>query len=132
MEGRMRVIDGEEVAARLTYEVAIPIVREAMIAFSKGVTRQHLRSILPVKQGAFGIMPGAMAEDGVFGAKLISVYPGNFAKGRPSHQGVVVLFDPASGEPACIVDAREVTAIRTAAASAVATDALARADAAVM
>ncbi len=128
----MRVIEREEVAGRLTYEVAIPIVREAMIAFSKGVTRQHLRSILPVQQGAFGIMPGAMAEDGVFGAKLISVYPGNFAKGRPSHQGVVVLFDPASGEPACIVDAREVTAIRTAAASAVATDALARTDAAVM
>jgi ornithine cyclodeaminase len=122
----MRVIGREEVAERLTYEVAIPIVRDAMIAFSKGVTRQHLRSILPVGQGAFGIMPGAMAEDGVFGAKLISVYPGNFDKDLPSHQGVVVLFEPKSGEPVCVVHAGEVTAIRTAAASAVATDALAR------
>src|SRR6185312_15024996 len=122
----MRVIDGPEVAERLTYEVCIPVVRAAMIAFSTGVTRQHLRSILPVDQGALGIMPGAMGDGATFGAKLISVYPGNFAKGRPSHQGVVVLFDPETGAPACVVDAREITAIRTAAASAVATDALAR------
>jgi ornithine cyclodeaminase len=127
----MRVIDRQQVAQRLTYEVCIPIVREAMIAFSTGVTRQHLRSIIPLAGGrAFGIMPGAMAEAGApFGAKLISVYPENFAKGRQSHQGVVVLFEPESGEPVCVVHAGEITAIRTAAASAVATDALARPDA---
>lgn len=125
----IRIIDGPEVAARLTYEVAIPVVREAMIAFSTGVTRQHLRSILPIEHGALGIMPGAMGDGATFGAKLISVYPGNFAKGRPSHQGVVVLFDPPTGALACVVDAREITAIRTAAASAVATDALARREA---
>lgn len=123
----MRFIDRGEVAERLTYEVAIPIVREAMIAFSKGVTRQHLRSIIPLAHGrAFGIMPGAMGEAAPFGAKLISVFPENFAKGRQSHQGLVVLFEPETGAPVCVVHAGEVTAIRTAAASAVATDALAR------
>lgn len=126
----MRVIDRPEVAERLTYEVCIPIVREAMIAFSKGVTRQHLRSIIPLANGrAFGIMPGAMGEEAPFGAKLISVYPENFAKGRQSHQGLVILFEPTTGEPVCVVHAGEITAIRTAAASAVATDALARRDA---
>jgi ornithine cyclodeaminase len=74
-------------------------------------------------------MPGAMGETAAFGAKLISVYPENASKGRQSHQGLVVLFEPGTGEPACIVHAGEITAIRTAAASAVATDALARADA---
>lgn len=126
----MRIIDREEVAQRLTYELAIPIVREAMIAFSTGQTRQLLRSIIPLAEGRmFGLMPGAMGADAPFGAKVISVYPENFAKGRQSHQGLIVLFDPETGAPACVVHAGEVTAIRTAAASAAATDALARPEA---
>src|ERR1700733_10790906 len=103
----MRFIDREEVARRLTYEVCIPIVREAMIALS----------------------PGAMGASAPFGAKLISVFQENFAKGKQSHQGLVILFDPETGAPVCVVDAGEITAIRTAAASAVATGALARPDA---
>jgi ornithine cyclodeaminase/alanine dehydrogenase-like protein (mu-crystallin family) len=125
----MRFIDREEVARRLTYEVCIPIVREAMIAFSRGNTKQLLRSSIPLSDGrVFGVMPGAMGGNGPFGAKLISVFQDNFAKGKPSHQGLVILFDPATGAPVCVVDAGEVTAIRTAAASAVATQALARKD----
>lgn len=126
----MRFIDREEVARRLTYEVCIPIVRQAMIAFSKGETKQLLRSIIPLSEGRlFGIMPGAMGAHGVFGAKLISVFHGNFQRGIQSHQGLVILFDAESGAPVCAAHAGEITAIRTAAASAVATDALARKDA---
>ena len=126
----MRVIEQEEIARRLTYEACIPLVREAMISFSSGQTRQLLRSIIPLARGhLFGVMPGALGEDAAFGAKLISVYPENFSKGRQSHQGLVVLFEPATGEPACILHAGEITAIRTAAASAAATAALARPEA---
>jgi ornithine cyclodeaminase/alanine dehydrogenase-like protein (mu-crystallin family) len=125
----MRFIDRDEVARRLTYEKCIPIVRDAMIAFSRGETKQLLRSIIPLADGRlFGIMPGAMGERAAFGAKLISVFPDNFARGIQSHQGLVILFDPESGAPVCAAHAGEVTAIRTAAASAVATDALARKD----
>lgn len=123
----MRFIDADEVRARLTYEVAIPLVREAMIAVSAGRTRQLLRSILPLGgEDLFGVMPGSLGEGRPFGAKLISVFPGAFAAGGPSHQGVIVMFDPETGAPTAVIDATEVTAIRTAAASAVATDALAR------
>ena len=126
----MRFIDSEEVARRLTYDACIPIVRKAMIALSKGQTKQLLRSILPLSDGRlFGIMPGAMGDHAPFGAKLISVFHENFARGIQSHQGLVLLFDPESGAPVCVVHAGEVTAIRTAAASAVATEALARKDA---
>jgi len=126
----MRFIDRDEVARRLTWEMCIPIVREAMIAFSRGETKQLLRSIVPLSDGRlFGIMPGAMGAHAPFGAKLISVFHDNFARGIQSHQGLVILFDPESGAPVCVVDAGEITAIRTAAASAVATDALARKDA---
>ena len=126
----MRFIDRDEVARRLTYEVCIPIVREAMIALSKGETIQLLRSIISLSPGRlYGTMTGAMGAEGAFGSKLISVFSENFAKGVQSHQGIVVLFDPESGAPVCVLHAGEVTAIRTAAASAVATDALARAEA---
>ncbi len=126
----MRFIDRDEVERRLTYEVCIPIVREAMIAFSRGETRQLLRSLIPLAGGrVFGIMPGAMGASAAYGAKLISVYPDNFERGQPSHQGLVVLFEPESGAPVCVADATAITAIRTAAASAVATQALARTDA---
>jgi ornithine cyclodeaminase/alanine dehydrogenase-like protein (mu-crystallin family) len=126
----MRFIDREEVARRLTYEVCIPLVRDAMIAFSSGETKQLLRSIIPLAGGhLFGIMPGALGATKPFGAKLISIFPENAAQGRQSHQGVIVLFEPDTGMPVSIVHAGEVTAIRTAAASAVATDALARKDA---
>lgn len=126
----MRFIDREEVARRLTYEKCIPIVREAMIAFSRGETKQLLRSLIPLSEGRFfGIMPGAMGAHAPFGAKLISVFHGNFARGVQSHQGLVIVFDPESGAPVCAVHAGELTAIRTAAASAVATDVLARHDA---
>jgi len=77
----------------------------------------------------FGVMPGAMGDKDVFGAKVLSVFPKNFEVGRPSHQGVVLLFDPVTGELSCVAEARTITGIRTAAASAVATDALARPEA---
>jgi ornithine cyclodeaminase len=101
-----------------------------MITFSKGVTKQTLRSVISLSDGRlFGVMPGALGAHAMFGAKLISVFHENFARGVPSHQGLIVLFDPETGAPVCIIDAGEVTAIRTAAASAVATDVLARKDA---
>jgi ornithine cyclodeaminase len=126
----MRFIDREEVSRRLTYDICIPLVRDAMIAFSAGETKQLLRSIIPLAGGhLFGIMPGALGANAPFGAKLLSIFQENAAQGRQSHQGLIVLFEPVAGTPVCIVHAGEVTAIRTAAASAVATDALAISDA---
>ena len=123
-------VSAEEVARCLPYEECIPLMREAMIALSQGRTRQLLRTILDLPEGrAFGSMLGAMDEDGTFGAKLVSVYPDNFEKGGHSHQGIVLLFDGETGAPSAVLEAGEITAIRTAAASAAATDVLARADA---
>lgn len=125
----IQFIDAGEVARRLTYEVAVPLIRDAMIALSQGRTRQLLRGIIDLdEENAFGVMPGAM-DRGPFGAKLVSVFPGNAARGGMSHQGLIVMFDPETGAPVAVVDAGEVTAIRTAAASAAASEALALAEA---
>jgi ornithine cyclodeaminase len=96
-----------------------------MIAFSQGRTRQTLRSIIDLDDySAFSSM-----LSGAFGAKLVSVFPKTVARGRMPHQGVVAIFYPQTGALEGLADGRELTAIRTAAASAAATDALARADA---
>jgi ornithine cyclodeaminase len=124
-----RLVSAGEVARILTYEACIPLMRDAMIALSQGHTRQLLRGIVDLAGGnMFGVMPGAMIG-GAFGAKLISIFPGNVAAGGLSHQGVVALFDGETGAPRAFVDAGVLTGIRTAAASAAATDALARPDA---
>lgn len=124
----LRFVDAAQVRRLLPPARCIAVVREAMIALSQGRAQQPLRSILDLTDGdALGLMPGALGEDS-FGAKLISVFPRNFERGLPSHQGVVVLFDRDSGAPQAVVDAHAITALRTAAASAVTTDALARQD----
>lgn len=124
----IRFIDAGEVARRLPHNVCIGLMRPAMIALAEGRSQQLLRGILDLGEGdLFGVMPGALDGAG-FGAKIISIFPAAAAHGS-SHQGVIILFDRTSGAPVCVIDASEVTAIRTAAASAAATDALARPDA---
>ncbi len=121
-------IDAAEVRARLSHADCIPLMKTAMIALAEGRSQQLLRGIIDLGEGdLFGVMPGALDGAG-FGAKIISVFPAAAAKGG-SHQGVIILFDRASGAPVCVIDAGEVTAIRTAAATAAATDALGRAEA---
>jgi len=80
----------------------------------------------------FGTMPGELAALSTFGAKLVSVFGDPHRPGRSRHQGVVVAYDGVTGAVSCIADAEPVTQIRTACATAAATDALARADAEVL
>jgi ornithine cyclodeaminase len=101
-----------------------------MAALSVDDRPQPLRSINPVgDKGLFALMPGWISGAPGFGAKVISVYPDPGRPGRSGHQGVVVLFNEDTGAVECVADAHEVTRVRTACASAVATDALARNDA---
>jgi len=132
-EAPLVVNDREQVRTHLTFERCIPLMRECMMALSRGDTAQVLRSIVDLRDGAaFGVMAGSLGRERAFGSKLVSVFPRNRDIGRQSHQGIVALFDPASGSPRCIIHAGEVTAIRTAAASAAATDVLARSDSSVL
>ena len=74
-------------------------------------------------------MPGSSTELAAFGAKVINLIPDNPTRGLPAIQGFIALFDHASGTPVAIIDGAEVTGIRTAAASGLATRLLARPDA---
>ncbi|MGO9829525.1 MAG: ornithine cyclodeaminase family protein [Myxococcaceae bacterium] len=115
----------------LPMDACVRLIRGALATFSRGGAVQPLRSLLrlPDGSGVLGLMPGYLSEPVSFGVKVVSVMPGNLGTPYDSHQGVVMLFGASHGEPLAILDASAITAIRTGAASAVATDALARADA---
>jgi ornithine cyclodeaminase len=122
-----------EVRASLDYDGCIAAVRAAMADFTANGQPQPLRSIVEVGPDRhFGLMPGMLTAPHGFGAKVLSVYGDPAHPGRSAHRGVVVLFDRETGRVACIADAGGVTEIRTGAASAVATEALARPDAKVL
>src|SRR5689334_19390785 len=116
----LRIIGAKDVRNLLTMDRAIELMREAMALVGRGETIQPLRSALwlPDKSGLLGLMPGYVAKPARFGVKVLTVMPSNFAKGLPSHQGMVMLFNTKHGAPEAIIDAREITAIRTAAATA--------------
>ena len=121
----MIIASAEDTRRCLPMAKAIELVAEAMIAVSDGKANLPLRTAMDIDGvNKLGIMPGVL--EGVYGVKLISLFPGNPAKGLSSHIGAMVLFDPETGAPSAMVDADALTAIRTAAASAVATGALAR------
>jgi ornithine cyclodeaminase len=127
------LFDAAQVEALLDYRGCIDAVRKAMTALSSGERAQPLRQIWSVGDGEmWGIMPGDLAALSSFGAKLVSVFHEPGSTSRTRHQGVVVAFDGKTGAVSCIADAEPITRIRTGCASAVATDALARADSEVL
>ena len=128
----MLLVDQETVVRLLPMDECIRVVAEAFESLGRGEAVQPLRSVmwLPDRSGALGMMPGYLGDPAVLGMKVIAVFPGNEGSELDSHQGMVVLFDPDDGQPLALIDATEITAVRTAAASGVATDVLARHDAA--
>jgi alanine dehydrogenase len=126
-------LNREDVESLLPMTECIEVVEEALRDLSRGDAVQPLRSAawMPDRNGLLVVMPGMLGlkEKGVAGAKVLTVVPDNFTRGEDSHQGLVLLFDQMHGKPLALLDAAAVTAIRTAAASAVATRALARQDA---
>lgn len=128
----LQIIDQPLVRQLLTMPVCIELMEQAMRATASGQTLQPPRWIIDLPgdhRNCFGLMPGAMENPAGFGAKITAVFPENGAKGLQSHRGIIALFDSESGAPVAIVHGGEVTAIRTAAASALATRLLARPDA---
>lgn len=125
------ILSAQDVRELLPMEACIQVMQRTLVALAAGQAVQPLRSVLraPANNGALGVMPGWLPELGVMGLKDVSVFSGNRAMGLESHIGVVLLHDTTHGQLLAIADASEITAIRTAAVSGVATQALARADA---
>lgn len=114
----------------LDMQRCIGLMKEALIALSNGNAKQIVRPVLPLYgKNVLGMMPAYLASKKIAGVKILAVFPENYQKGIPSHQGQMLVFETETGSPKALVDAESLTGIRTAAASAVVTEALARTDA---
>jgi ornithine cyclodeaminase len=127
----VRLLTGADVTRLLPMDACIAAMEEVLAALARGEAVQPLRTMLrlPEGRGVFAAMPAQVSRPDAFGLKVITVFPGNEGTPYDSHQGAVLLFEPVHGTLVAIMDASAVTAIRTAAVSAVATRLLARVDA---
>ncbi|MBQ6622373.1 MAG: ornithine cyclodeaminase family protein [Mogibacterium sp.] len=126
----MRIVEYDEVVARLDMETCIGLMKEAFMALESGKASQSVRTLTFLPQGEiFGFMPAYLGKEDCFGAKIVTQFPQNFGTGYPSHSGYVMVFESEHGTCLGMADANAITQIRTGCVSAAATDVLARADA---
>jgi len=123
-----------DVRALLPMRDLIESMEKTLAAFSNGQVRQPVRSVIEVgpDRAFFGSMPACLEADPAIGAKLVTVFETNRRRGLPTHQAVIVLLDPQTGELLAVMDGRYITEARTAAVSAVAVRTLAPGDAKVL
>jgi ornithine cyclodeaminase len=125
------IVNHAEVAQLLPMRECIAVMEQTLTALARGDAVLPLRSVLrlPGEGNVLGVMPAYLTNPAAAGIKVITVFPGNQFAGYESHQGAVLLFEMQNGRLLSITDASAITAIRTAAVSAVATKLLARPDA---
>jgi alanine dehydrogenase len=132
-----RVLSEADIRAVLPIADLVGAIESALAAFSCGQVVQPVRAVVEMSDAAFfGAMPGFIPGDSqtpaVLGAKLVAVIAANRRLGLPTHRASILLLDPETGALAAVMDGRLITAMRTAAASAVSVRHMARADAAVL
>jgi ornithine cyclodeaminase/alanine dehydrogenase-like protein (mu-crystallin family) len=130
----MLVLSRSDVEAALDPDQLVDAVASAMADLSRGNGSVPNRTAADVAEvgGALIAMPAYLAGAGALAAKLVAMFPGNAALGLPTHKAIVAVFDPATGSPEAVMDGEVVTALRTAACSALSARLLAREDAAVL
>lgn len=129
---KILILDSAQIRELLSMRDCIELMTDALAALARDEVFQPLRTIIrpPQARGLLGLMSAyRTGEQGAFGLKAITVFPENPAQGKDAHQGAVTLFSRETGELLALMNASEITAIRTAAVSAVATRLLAREDA---
>lgn len=130
----MLFLSRSEVESLLDLDLLVESLASAMVALSAGAVSMPARGLVKVQEngGLLGTMPVYMKSPPTLTTKLVTVYPGNASAGLPTHQGVVLVFDPKNGMPLALMDGASITAIRTAAGSALATRLLSRPEAQVL
>lgn len=128
----LRILSEAEVRAALPMEEAIVAAREAFGQLAGGEARIPRRIHLSSPGGTSLFMPGRLDGTGALGMKVVSVFEANRARGLPVIHGAVLILDPETGAPEALLEGGALTALRTGAASALATDLLARPDAEVL
>lgn len=125
MSAGVRLVSSADVESALTPEEAILAQRDAFAQLARGQARVLPRAVLATAGGTTLFMPGYLEGSATLGLKAVSVIPGNAARGRPTVPATVLLLDGETGAPRAVLEATLLTAVRTAAGSALAADHLA-------
>ena len=130
----MLVLTRAEVEQLLDLDALIDALASAMADLSAGRASapDRVAAFVPERDGLLGAMPGYVPSVGVLMSKLVTLFPRNAGTDVPTHQAVIVTFDPDNGQPAAILDGTAITAARTGACSALSARLLAREDATVL
>ena len=130
----MLILSRRDVEQLLDPRRLLTALADAMTSLSEGRVSVPPRVAAAVEEheAFLGAMPAYLPSAGVLESKLVAVFPHNAPPGPPSHQAVIVAFDPSTGTPLALMDATHITEVRTAVGSALATSFLAREDASVM
>lgn len=123
------LIDAARVRAATPWPLLVEALRQAFRAGCVLPPRHHHGFKVPGEREATLLLMPAWREGGTLGVKLVNIVPGNDARGLPAVSGVYLLFSATTGQPLALIDGAELTARRTAAASALAATFLAREDA---
>ena len=126
----MKIITEHMVESHLTMTDCIAAMRCAMLSVSRGETTLPIRQYIPIPktQGKMALMPGTISSPEVYGIKLVCKYVRDPDSPYGTHVGMILVFDSETGLPLAMVEGSSLTAIRTAAASALATEVLANKD----
>ncbi|GAB5457819.1 MAG: ornithine cyclodeaminase family protein [Henriciella sp.] len=127
----MKIITEAMVEKYLTLPECIEAMRDVMVAVSAGDTTLPIRQYMPIPNvpGKMALMPGTIEDPGpCYGIKLVCKYEREPDSPYGTHVGMVLVFDSEKGLPLAMIEGASLTAIRTSAASAMATDVLAKAD----
>src|SRR5215217_7957460 len=128
------VLSRTDVEALLDPVALIDALAATMADLSAGRASMPNRvaALVPEQDGLLGAMPAYVPSLGALAAKFVTLFPGNADGPLPTHQALLGVFDPATGEPVAIIDGTAITALRTGACSALSTRLLARDDARVL
>ncbi len=121
----LRILGARDLDHVLAPRVALAAMRRAFGQLSGGRATVPLRGVLESARGTTLLMPAFLGGSAELGAKIVSIFPRNAGRGEPVVQGAVLLLDADTGRPRALVDGTRLTAIRTAAGSALATELLA-------
>jgi alanine dehydrogenase len=130
-QAQLLLLDEHQVDALLSPDDVLRAVREAFVLHSDRegrvfpVVREPLRT-----GGVFGIKSGDVQAQGLLGFKAAGFWPSNRERGGEPHQATILLIDPATGRPLCVIDGNTVTTVRTGAAGGLGLQQLARPDSA--
>lgn len=134
-DGALAIVSGAAVRAAARRKDAFDAVSAAFQAMASGEAKLYpvVNAMVEAPNTAFTIKAGLNARQGLVGLKIGSYWPKNAEHfGLANHNSTTLLLDHETGAPRALINARELNGLRTAAANAVATDALARTDAAVL